>query len=171
MPRFEDRRSARVPHPPAVAFAPVRRIGGGTGWYAWDALWRLRGRIDRLVGGPGLAGRADADALAVGETLDFWVVEAFEPDRLLRLLAKMRVPGEARLEFRIEPVEDGSVLHQEATFDARGLLGRAYWYAVLPFHGLVFGGMLRGLVRAMDAEAARAREQLSRSRHEIGTRS
>lgn len=141
----------RVPHPPAVAFAPVRRIGGETGWYAWGFLWRLRGLLDRAVGGPGLAGRDDPDTLAVGDTVDFWRVGAFEPDRLLRLDARMRVPGTARLEFRVEPDgAGGSTLTQDATFDAPGLLGRLYWYAVLPFHGLVFGGMLRGLVRAME---------------------
>jgi len=163
--RYEDKRSIWVPHPPDVAFVPVRRIGGTTGWYAWDALWRLRGWLDRRIGGPGLAGRRDPDAVAVGEALDFWEVEAFEPDRLLRLRARMRVPGEARLEFRVEPEAGGSIVRQEATFDARGLLGRAYWYAVLPFHGLVFGGMLRGLVRAMAAV-----EQSSHSRGESGTR-
>ncbi len=141
----------RVPLLRAVAFAPVRRIGGSTGWYAWDLLWRLRGLLDRVVGGPGLAGRTDPDSLAVGDPVDFWRVGAYEPDRLLRLDATMRVPGTARLEFRVEPDDaGGSTLAQDATFDAPGLLGRLYWYAVLPFHGLVFGGMLRGLVAAMD---------------------
>jgi len=161
---FSDRRSVWVPHPPDVAFAPIRRIGGKTGWYAWNVLWRVRGRLDRLVGGPGLAGRRDPDELVTGDTLDFWQVEAYEPERLLRLRARMRVPGDARLEFRVEPAPGGSVVHQEATFVARGLLGRAYWYAVLPFHGLVFGGMLRGLVRAMDAAA-----ETAQNRHGLGT--
>lgn len=145
-----DSRSLRVPHRPEVAFAPIRRIGGRTGWYYGRALWELRGLLDVVAGGPGLRrGRRDPDGLRVGDAVDFWRVEAFEPDRLLRLRAEMRVPGRATLQFEVESVEGGSVVHQTAVFEPLGLWGLAYWYAVWPLHGFVFGGMLRGIAAAM----------------------
>lgn len=126
------------------AFATIARIGGKTGWYSAAFLWRLRGFLDRLVGGPGLRrGRRDPDRLRVGDTIDFWRVEAFEPDRLLRLSAEMRLPGRAWLQFE---VEDG-LIRQTAIFDPAGLFGLAYWYALYPLHRLVFRGMLREIAR------------------------
>jgi hypothetical protein len=105
--------------------------------------------LDRLAGGPGLRrGRRDPEALAYGEALDFWRVTGFERNRLLSLRAEMRVPGEALLEFRIEPGQAGScTLRQTALFQPRGLFGLLYWYAVLPFHHVVFRGMLAGIQR------------------------
>jgi uncharacterized protein YbjT (DUF2867 family) len=149
--RIVDSRSMRVDVPPARAFVPIRRIGGTTGWYAHDALWGLRGFLDLLVGGVGLRrGRHDDDHLAPGDTVDFWRVEAYEPDHLLRLVAEMKLPGRAWLEFRVDEDPDGggSIVHQTAIFDPVGLLGLAYWYALFPLHGLVFGGMLRGIAGA-----------------------
>ena len=109
--RLVDTRSAAVPHPPPVAFAPIQRIGGETGWYKGALLWRLRGLLDVLVGGPGLRrGRRDPSRLRIGDTLDFWRVEAFEQDRLLRLRAEMKVPGRAWLQFEIKPRADGSAV-------------------------------------------------------------
>ena len=156
--RLVDARSARVPVPPAAAFAPVRRIGGAAGWYFGDFLWRLRGFLDLLVGGPGLRrGRRDPEHLAPGDALDFWRVEAFEPDRLLRLSAEMRLPGRAWLQFEVEGEEDGkgSVIRQTAIFDPLGISGRLYWYAVWPLHAAVFAGMLRGIARAAREEGGR----------------
>ncbi len=151
--RLLDARSLRVPQPPAAAFAPIRRIGGKTGWYYGRDLWRLRGLLDVLVGGPGLRrGRRDPDALRVGDAVDFWRVVAYEPDRLLRLDAEMKVPGRASLQFEVEPDGDGSVIHQTALFDPLGLWGLAYWYAVWPLHGFVFKGMLRGIASAAGRE-------------------
>jgi hypothetical protein len=144
-----DSRSAEVPVEPARAFAPIRRIGGRQGWYAFDGLWQLRGFLDLLVGGVGVRrGRVHPERLHVGEALDFWRVEAYEPDRLLRLRAEMKLPGRAWLEFEVRPHPDGGAsIRQTALFDPAGLLGLLYWYAVQPFHHLVFPGMLREIVR------------------------
>ena len=139
-----DRRSRVVTVPPAQAFAPVRRIGGRRGWYFGNALWRVRGFLDLLVGGVGLRrGRRDADELRVGEPLDFWRVEAYEPDRRLLLRAEMKVPGRAWLEFTVEPERSGTRIWQTAVFDPLGVFGRLYWYGIWPLHVLVFRGMLR----------------------------
>lgn len=142
--------SVVVPHPPAAAFAPIRRIGGQTGWYWGNWLWRLRGFLDLLVGGVGMRrGRRDPEHLAPGDTLDFWRVEAFEPDRLLRLSAEMKLPGRAWLQFEVTPRPDGgSEIRQTAIFDPVGLGGLLYWYALYPLHRLIFARMLRAIARA-----------------------
>jgi lipocalin/uncharacterized protein YbjT (DUF2867 family)/ligand-binding SRPBCC domain-containing protein len=145
--RFKtDRRLAVVDAPPARAFAPIRRIGGATGWYFGDALWRLRGWIDGRLGGVGMPRRRrDRDDCVVSDIIDGWRVEACEPDRLLRLSAGLKLPGRGWLEFRVDPLDGGarSLIRQTATFDARGVAGRLYWHAVLPLHALVFRGLLR----------------------------
>jgi uncharacterized protein YbjT (DUF2867 family) len=147
--RRVDSRKVRVAVPPAAAFAPVRRIGGAAGWYFGDFLWRARGFLDLLAGGPGLRrGRRDPEHPVPGDALDFWRVEACEPDRLLRLSAEMRLPGRAWLQFEVEPDGSGSVIRQTAIFDPVGILGRLYWYGVWPLHAVVFRGMLRGIARA-----------------------
>lgn len=147
--RFIDSRKALVPVPPSAAFAPIRRIGGDTGWYYGNFLWRLRGFMDLLAGGVGLRrGRRHPDELREGDALDFWRVEAVEPNRLLRLRAEMRVPGRAWLQFEITPAAGGAEIRQTAEFDSSGLFGLAYWYALYPFHRFVFGGMLRGIAAA-----------------------
>jgi hypothetical protein len=152
---FTDRRSLVVAAAPDAVYHAVVRIGGGQGWYAADWLWRVRGALDRLVGGPGLRrGRRDADEVGFGEALDFWRVVAVEPGRRLALRAEMKLPGEARLEFTIEPDAGGSRLTQTARFRPRGLAGLAYWYAVLPLHAFVFEGMLQGIARAARSRAA-----------------
>ena len=158
--RLVDARSMRVPHPPERAFAPIQRIGGGTGWYRGALLWRLRGLLDVLVGGPGLRrGRRHPVSVQVGDTVDFWRVEAFEQDRLLRLSAEMKVPGRAWLQFEVErDGRGGSRLTQTAIFDPSGLFGLVYWYALWPLHGYIFGGMLRGLGAAIVSEPARSRD-------------
>ena len=150
--RLVDSRVERVPVPPAVAFAPIRRIGGRRGWYYGNVLWRLRGLLDLPFGGAGMRrGRRDPERLLPGDTVDSWRVEAIEEDRLLRLAAEMWVPGRAWLQFEVEPDGDGSVIRQTAVFDPAGILGRAYWYAIAPLHGLVFRGMVRGIARAATA--------------------
>jgi uncharacterized protein YbjT (DUF2867 family) len=154
--RLVDSRTARVPVPPEAAFAPIRRIGGGRGWYYGDALWRLRGLLDLPFGGAGTRrGRRDPERLLPGDTVDFWRTEEVEPDRLLRLSAEMALPGRAWLQFEVQPAGAGSVIRQTAIFDPAGLLGRLYWYAFWPVHGLVFRGMLRGIARAAVADAGR----------------
>jgi len=145
-----DTRLIVVDAPPAQAFAPIRRIGGSTGWYFGDALWRLRGWLDSFLGGAGMPRhRRDPDACGVGDVIDGWRVEAYEPDRLLRLAAGLKLPGRGWLEFRVSPLGDGerSLIRQTATFDPRGVAGRLYWYGVLPVHALIFRGLLRRIAR------------------------
>lgn len=146
---FTDSRVLTVPVPPAVAFRAVENIGGETGWYALNWLWRLRGLLDVLVGGVGMRRSGTrAATLAVGDEVDFWRVETVVPNRLLRLKAEMILPGEAWLEFEITGDGSASTIRQTATFLAHGLAGRLYWYAVFPLHELVFRGMLRGIAGA-----------------------
>jgi uncharacterized protein YbjT (DUF2867 family) len=155
---FTDRRELEVAALPADVFATLSRLGGETGWYGLDWLWRLRGVLDHLVGGPGLRrGRRDAERVAFGDAIDFWRVSGVEPGRRLALRAEMRLPGEALLEFTVEPSPGHagrSHLVQTARFAPRGLFGIVYWYAVLPLHGLVSRRMLAGIGRAAEARAA-----------------
>lgn len=149
-----DTRTVVVDVPPAQAFAPIRRIGGDTGWYFGNVLWHARGWVDRWLGGVGMSrGRRDADACAVGDTIDGWTVEAFEADRRLRLSADLKLPGHGWLDFEVTPLEEGqrSMIRQTATFDPRGWTGRAYWYAILPVHNLIFGGLLDRIARRAGA--------------------
>ena len=154
---YEDTATERINALPSEVFRAVCRIGGGHGWYALDWLWHVRGWMDRLVGGPGLRrGRRDPENVAFGEALDFWRVVEFEQDRVLGLRAEMKVPGEAKLRFQIEP--DGetgaSLLTRTALFRPKGLFGILYWYAVLPLHGPVFAGMMAGIRRTAEQIAA-----------------
>jgi len=149
---FTDERSVEVHADAPCVFGAICRIGGGHGWYAADILWRIRGWMDQLVGGPGLGrGRRDPEEVRYGEALDFWRVIGIERDRRLELIAEMKLPGEAVLGFEIRPSgADGAgpcTLIQTAKFRPKGLLGIAYWYAVLPLHGIVFSGMLKGMKR------------------------
>ncbi len=145
---FRDAWSREIQAPAWAVHRAVCRVGGGHGWYAADWLWKIRGLMDQLVGGPGLRrGRRDPERVTYGEALDFWRVTAIEPERRLSLRAEMRLPGEALLDFRIEPAGAHCVLHQTALFQPRGLFGLLYWYAVLPLHNIVFRGMLNGIER------------------------
>ena len=151
--RLVDSRSAQVPHRPPQAFKPIRRIGGETGWYYANWLWHLRGFLDLLVGGAGMRrGRRDPERLAPGDTVDFWRVEAIEPDRLLRLSAEMKLPGRAWLQFEVEGDESGSTIRQTSIFDPIGFMGLLYWYVLYPLHARVFAGMLRGIVRESERQ-------------------
>jgi uncharacterized protein YbjT (DUF2867 family) len=120
-------------------------LGGETGWLCMNWAWQFRGLLDRLVGGVGMRrGRRDPRDLRVGDALDFWRVEAVEPDSLLRLRAEMKVPGRAWLQFQARPLGDGrTLLSQTAFFAPRGLWGLLYWYALYPIHRLIFSGMVR----------------------------
>ncbi len=146
--RRVDSRAVHLDASPVQAFAPVARIGGTSGWYYANALWRLRGLIDLAVGGIGLRrGRRHPEQLRPGDSLDFWRVEAVEPNRLLRLHAEMRLPGRAWLQFEV--TGDGPVvLRQTATFDPVGLFGLIYWYSLYPVHAAMFKGMLAAIARA-----------------------
>jgi uncharacterized protein YbjT (DUF2867 family) len=152
--RLVDSRTVDVPVRPEDAFRPIQRIGGETGWYHADRLWRLRGFLDLLAGGVGMRrGRPDPVELHEGEPLDFWRVEAVEPGRRLRLRAEMKVPGRAWLEFEVQATDHGSRIRQTASFDPLGLVGLAYWYALYPLHQYVFAGMLRAVAHAAVAGA------------------
>lgn len=136
---------------PDNVFWAVSRIGGEVGYYSLGWAWKLRGVVDSLVGGVGLRrGRRDPEILRQGEALDFWRVSVVEPGRRLQLHAEMRLPGEAWLEWRIEPGDEGSTIRQTASFYPRGLLGRLYWFALTPFHGAIFSQMMRGVLQAAE---------------------
>lgn len=155
--RLVDSRTVVVSVPPEQAFAPVRRIGGRTGWYYGNWLWTVRGFIDLLMGGVGVRrGRRDEETLRVGDALDFWRVEVFDPGRQIRLYAEMKVPGRAWLEFEVTPCAEGSTIRQTAIFDPLGLFGILYWYGIYPLHQFVFAGMLRNIARAAEASPAKS---------------
>jgi len=142
---FKDRRESAV-EDVYGSIHKIWSIGGKNGWYYGNWMWRIRGFMDKLVGGVGLRrGRTNPEALHVGDALDFWrVIYADRDDGRLLLYAEMKLPGEAWLEFRIQ----SGILIQTATFRPRGLTGRLYWYAALPFHGFIFNGMLRHICSA-----------------------
>jgi uncharacterized protein YbjT (DUF2867 family) len=153
--RRVDSRERFVPRAPAQVFRRVQCIGGEHGWYGYEWLWGLRGLLDQLGGGVGLRrGRRDPRCVLVGDTVDFWRVEALEQDRLLRLCAEMRAPGRAWLQFEVNPAPGGCLLRQTAIFDPVGLTGLLYWYSLIPLHALIFARMIRGIARAALAEAA-----------------
>ncbi len=161
---YVDERSQVVDASPRALWGVIEGIGGQNGWYSWSLGWRLRGLADRFAGGPGLRrGRRNPNDLSVGDALDWWRVEEIEDCRLLRLRAEMRLPGLAWLELRVDTDEqERTVFTQRALFHPRGLLGHAYWAAVYPFHGIVFGGMQRNV--AVAAETAEATHEEPRWR-------
>ncbi len=153
--RLVDSRTATVNVSAQDAFEPIQRIGGHTGWYYANWLWRIRGFIDLLVGGVGMRrGRRHPEEVSVGETLDFWRVEAFEPDKSLRLLAEMKLPGRAWLEFEVTEGSEFTTIRQTAIFDPVGLFGLLYWYGIYPLHQLVFAGMLRNIAKSAEEKSA-----------------
>jgi uncharacterized protein YbjT (DUF2867 family) len=147
---YVDLRERQIDAAPETIWRVVEGIGGEHGWYSWPLAWAVRGWVDRLAGGVGLRrGRRDPNRLHVGESLDWWRVEEIERGSLLRLRAEMKVPGAAWLELCLGSDPDGRpVLTQRAIFHPQGLAGHLYWWAVKPFHGIVFGGMLRNLEQA-----------------------
>lgn len=150
--RLVDSRTQQVDVTTEEAFEPIMKIGGQTGWYYGDWLWKIRGFLDLLVGGVGVRrGRRSADQLAVGDAVDFWRVQKIKPGEILRLRAEMKVPGRAWLEFEVQSVQSEkkrSVVRQTAIFDPVGVFGLAYWYALYPVHQFVFAGMLRNICAA-----------------------
>jgi len=150
--RFEDARCIRLEAPPETVWKAVIGIGGSSGWYYADWLWWLRGLIDRLAGGVGLRrGRRCLLEVYPGDALDFWRVVEVVPPRRLQLVAEMKLPGRALLDFQLlVPLPGQTELRLVARFLPRGVAGLAYWYAVLPFHHLVFRGMLLGIARRGD---------------------
>jgi len=144
--RILDSRTATVPGSPKNAFRAIERIGGEAGWYYGNSLWRARGGIDLLLGGAGMRrGRRDPLRVRQGDALDFWRVDAVEPDHMLRLRAEMKVPGRAWLQFEVTGDEMLTTIRQTAIFEPHGVAGLLYWYALYPVHRLIFNGMLRGI--------------------------
>ncbi|MDT7579196.1 MAG: hypothetical protein QOK35_460 [Pseudonocardiales bacterium] len=162
---------------PEALWSVVTGIGGERGWYSFPLAWSVRGWLDRLVGGVGLRrGRRDPNHLHTGDALDWWRVERLDEgdgngsantsgiangdgtahpgDRLLRLRAEMKVPGRAWLEMSVAPDGGGSHYRQRAVFLPRGLVGHLYWWSVAPFHGVVFGGMVRNITRTAERASA-----------------
>ena len=146
---LRDRRVVNIDASPEAAFRAVENLGGDNGWYAWNWLWRVRGRLDVLFGGIGMRRSGSRRSpLAVGDEVDFWRVEELVPGKRVRLRAEMSVPGDAWLEFEISGEGQQSSVRQTATFVPRGLFGKLYWYAVFPLHQIVFRGLSRGIARA-----------------------
>ena len=147
--RLVDSRTVNVEAPPEVVFKCIERIGGDTGWYAWNWLWQVRGFIDLLEGGVGMRrGRPSPTTLRVGDTVDSFRVEAIEPNRRLRLISEMHLFGRAWLEFEVTGTGSSTTIRQTAIFDPVGLTGQTYWYSLYLPHELVFRGMLRGIAQA-----------------------
>ncbi|MDW3218987.1 MAG: SDR family oxidoreductase [Acidimicrobiales bacterium] len=156
---FEDVRRVVTPATsPQSVYGVVTSLGGERGWLWGSWLWWVRGALDQLAGGIGLRrGRRHPYELAVGDAVDFWRVVDLEPDRFLRLRAEMKLPGYAWLEWTISPTTDASGQHatevvQRARYVPRGLLGRLYWYSVVPFHHVIFPKMIGAILRAAEAE-------------------
>lgn len=143
---LKDKQTIEVDDPEKV-LEKIWSIGGEKGWYYGNWMWKIRGYLDKLVGGVGLRrGRTHRDKIYEGDVLDFWrVILADKEEKRLLLFAEMRVPGEAWLEFDID---ESNVLHQTATFRPKGLWGRLYWFIMLPFHYFIFGGMIRKIARS-----------------------
>lgn len=140
-----ERRQLVVDLPREAVFRSYTGLGGDRGWLFLNWTWVFRGWVDKLIGGVGLRrGRRHPDELRVGESLDFWRVEAIQPDQLLRLRAEMRVPGKAWIQFQSTPLEGGkTLLAQTAYFAPRGLAGLIYWYSLYPIHTFLFSGLIR----------------------------
>lgn len=142
---FIDYRSLPVNAEPEKVFHVLANMGGKQGWLYADWLWRLRGWIDRLLGGPGMRGRSDH--LKVGDVIDFYRVEAIENGRLLRLHSELKAPGEGWMEWRVESSGETTRLSQTGFFAPHGFPGFIYWYFLGPFHKMVFRGMVKGMAR------------------------
>ena len=145
---FVDKREKEISNVEQV-MNNIWSIGGERGWYYADWLWHIRGFLDKLVGGVGLRrGRTNKNEIHTGDTLDFWrVLAADKQNKRLLLYAEMKLPGEAWLEFKVINQDGKSILSQIATFRPKGLLGRIYWYSVLPIHFFIFDGMAENIIK------------------------
>jgi hypothetical protein len=149
--RLVDSRKAFTEASEENAFSAIQRIGGKTGWYFATWLWKLRGLIDLAFGGVGMRrGRRHPVNIRPGDVIDCWRVERFEPNRLLRLQAEMKLPGRAWLIFEVKKEGERTQIVQTAIFDPIGLSGLLYWYGIYPLHQIIFAGMLKALVKAAE---------------------
>ena len=154
---LKDHREITTEVPLPFIWREIEGIGGEHGWYGSDWLWYLRGLVDRMVGGVGLRrGRRDPNYLRIGDSLDFWRVEAMTKEKSLRLYAEMILPGKAWLEFTLKEVDGKTIVSQDALFAPRGLGGQIYWYLVSPFHFFIFPTMLRNIVKAAGKSHAKS---------------
>ena len=153
-----DKQRIKIEQAPEQVLENIWSIGGERGWYKTDFLWEIRGFLDKLAGGVGLArGRRHPSEICAGDTLDFWrVLVADKQNRRLLLYAEMKVPGEAWLQFRITDEPDGYYMEQLAAFRPDGIPGRLYWYAMLPFHFVIFRGMASNIAHYKPAPEAHA---------------
>jgi len=160
---FECNYSIRLGCPPERIWPVISSAGGNTGWFFSNLLWRLRGSMDRLIGGVGLSrGRREPYVIRTGDALDFWRVIKVEDNRELMLLAEMKAPGEAVLHLSLHPKTDGSTeLMQIARFLPRGLFGLIYWYGLAPSHAFLFKGMLRRIARLSGCPILRGPEKFT----------
>jgi uncharacterized protein YbjT (DUF2867 family) len=150
---YKDERTREVNATPEHLWSVIEGIGGRNGWYSWALGWWVRGVLDRMVGGPGLRrGRRNPRDLVVGDVVDFWRVEDTDDATFLRLRAEMKLPGLAWLEMKVGSTEGGTTtFYHRALFAPKGLLGHLYWWAIFPFHGIVFGSMQRNVAQAAEA--------------------
>jgi len=143
-----DQRRVRLELPQDAVYRAISRLGGKAGWLYLNGLWKLRGWLDRLLGGPGMRGRAVEDRLELGDVVDYYTVDALLPGQMLRLRADLRAPGLGWMEWQVHPNPAGGVtLSQTAYFAPKGLPGYLYWYLLAPVHRLVFAGLIRRLAR------------------------
>ncbi len=144
-----ERRQTIVPTTPATVYKMISRLGGQTGWLYMNWTWRVRGWVDRMIGGVGLRrGRRDPEVVRIGDAIDFWRAEVVEPDKRILLRAEMKLPGRAWLQFETHPhTGEQTRLVQTAFFAPKGLFGLAYWYLLYPVHRLIFAGMIRNLAQ------------------------
>jgi uncharacterized protein YbjT (DUF2867 family) len=149
---YKDERVREVDATPEHLWSVIEGIGGRNGWYSWPLAWRIRGVLDRLFGGPGLRrGRRNPRDLVVGDVVDFWRVEETDDSTFLRLRAEMKLPGLAWLELKVGATDGGTTtFYHRALFAPKGLLGHVYWWAIFPFHGIVFGAMQRNIAQAAE---------------------
>jgi hypothetical protein len=151
-----ERRQLLVAADPSEVYRTFSSLGGRRGWLYANWTWRLRGEVDRLLGGVGFRrGRRHPEELRVGDAVDFWRVEAVEPGHLLRLRAEMKLWGRAWLQFRARLRSDGrTLLEQTAYFAPKGLPGLLYWYLLYPVHALIFSGLIRDIGRRAERAGA-----------------
>jgi uncharacterized protein YbjT (DUF2867 family) len=152
---FIEHRQVRLEVRTEEAYRVVSSMGGKRGWLYLNGLWKLRGFLDRLVGGPGMRGRSGNEYLSVGDVMDYYRVEAVEPGQMLRLKAELKAPGLGWMEWRTTSEGDGTLLSQTAFFAPRGVWGFIYWYFLWPVHVLVFAGLIRVIaLRAAELDVA-----------------
>ena len=146
--RIVDTHSYSSDLPKEKLFVPIKNIGGKNGWYYANWLWKIRGYIDILFGGVGMRrSRAEDDDIRVGDIIDWWRVDEYRENDVLRLFSEMRLPGRAWLEFRVKEKDGKSTIEQTAIFDPVGLSGLLYWYVLYPIHNIIFSGMVRNIVK------------------------